>query len=42
MKGYEIKIRVEIPNTYSNRSTAQSQKGVGENPLNGKGVTAVY
>ena len=35
------RIRVEIPNNQYNRSTAQAN-GVGENPLNGKGITAAF
>ena len=37
---YGYKIKVKILNIQINRSTAQAN-GVGENPLNGKGVTAI-
>ena len=36
-EGYSNKIKVEILNSYIKRSTAQIY-GVGENPLNGKGM----
>ena len=40
-KGYNNKIKVEILNSYINRSTAQMY-GVGEIPLNGKGMPLTH